>query len=120
VPNDASRAVVENLFSPRSNACISIDGQDPPERLMRDIQVKYPHVYPASKCTKGDMMYLTPLGKRTNATGLFGWRRISPWHAKLKVFEDSNFMFGSSESTISLKLVNGHWIVTEYSGESIS
>ena len=120
IPASASRAVADSIFSSRSPGCLEVDGHDPKADLMRAIQATHKRVYPASRCAKAEVMFRTPAGDKTERTELYGWRRLSPWHARLQILNDSNFMFGSSGSTISLKLKNGRWIVSEYSTDSIS
>jgi hypothetical protein len=121
LPADAISAVVDHIAKDQPRFCLASDGADPQDALVLHIKSRHPQVFVASSCRKsGDMLYQTPDGRKAQLIDIHYWRRTSPWHAKVNVLYDSNFIFDSGISTLSLRRSEGKWLVTDESVSSIS
>jgi hypothetical protein len=119
---EALSAVVDRIAKERPHVCLALDGGDDLQQaLMSSIRPRHPHVFAASACEPlPQMLYRTPDGRKAVRIEIYGWRRTSPWHARIEFYYDTNFMFGSASSTFHLRLEGGKWKVAGESIHSIS
>ena len=121
IPIAAYTEIVDHIAKESPTFCVASNERDLPASVMRSIREKHPSVYPASSCERlKEMFFQTPDGHEVSLVHIGGWRALSPWHARVEIYYETNFWFGSSSSTLKLRRTKGKWIVVGERLNSIS
>ena len=121
IPVAAYLGIVDHVAKESPAFCIASNERDLPPVVMQSIRERHSSVHPVSSCKRLKRMFFqTPDGHEVSLVHVDYWRSLSPWHARVEIYYETNFMFGAASVTLKLRKIKGEWVVVGESLDSIS